>query len=106
MKEIPAMRSIVTSKGQTVVPKPLRERFHIESGATLDWQEDGAALRVIKLEPRPAGSFLEGLRRLGRVPARPRDKRPDKAKSGVIQVSVLTLYTFDHLCQKRGLKPE
>jgi len=52
-----AMTSTVTSKGQTVVPKALRERFNIKSGATLDWQEDGASLRVIKLESRPAGSF-------------------------------------------------
>jgi bifunctional DNA-binding transcriptional regulator/antitoxin component of YhaV-PrlF toxin-antitoxin module len=78
MKEILTVTSTVTSKGQTVVPKPLRVRFHIDSGATLDWQEDGATLRVIKLEPRRAGSFLEGLRRLGRVPAGPRDNRPVK----------------------------
>jgi AbrB family looped-hinge helix DNA binding protein len=38
----------VTSKGQTVVPKTLRERFHIKSGATLDWQEEGQSLRVIR----------------------------------------------------------
>jgi AbrB family looped-hinge helix DNA binding protein len=72
------MTSTVTSKGQTVVPKPLRERFHITSGATLDWQEDGASLRVVKLEPRRAGDFLEGLRRLGRVPAGTRDQRQVK----------------------------
>ena len=72
------MTSTVTSKGQTVVPKALRDRFKIEPGATLDWQEDGPSLRVIKLEPRRPGSFLEGLRRLGRVPAGPRDKRPVK----------------------------
>jgi AbrB family looped-hinge helix DNA binding protein len=65
----------VTSKGQTVVPKALRERFNIKSGVTFDWQEDGPSLRAIKLEPRRAGSFLEGLRRLGRVPVGPRDKR-------------------------------
>ena len=50
------MTSTVTSKGQTVVPKALRDRFNIKSGATLDWQEDGQSLRVIKLEPRKAGS--------------------------------------------------
>ena len=72
------MTSTVTSKGQTVVPKALRDRFNIKSGATLDWQEDGQSLRVIKLEPPKAGSFLEGLRRLGRVPAGPRDRRPVK----------------------------
>ena len=73
------MTSTVTSKGQTVVPKALRERLNIRSGTTLDWQEDGQSLRVIKLEPHKAGSFLEGLRRLGRVPSGPRDKRPVKA---------------------------
>jgi AbrB family looped-hinge helix DNA binding protein len=72
------MTSTVTSKGQTVVPKALRDRFNIKSGATLDWQEDGKSLRVIKLETPKAGSFLEGLRRLGRVPAGPRDRRPVK----------------------------
>lgn len=72
------MTSTVTSKGQTVVPKALRERLDIKSGATLDWQEEGQSLRVMKLERRPPGSFLEGLRRLGRAPAGPRDKRAVK----------------------------
>jgi AbrB family looped-hinge helix DNA binding protein len=72
------MTSTVTSKGQTVVPKALRDRFNIKSGATLDWQEDGQSLRVVKLETHKAGSFLEGLRRLGTVPAASRDKRPVK----------------------------
>ena len=76
MKEILTMTSTVTSKGQTVVPKLLRERFNIRPGTTLDWKEEGQSMRVSKLEPRKAGSFLEGLRRLGRVPAGPRDKRP------------------------------
>ena len=72
------MTSTVTSKGQTMVPKALRDRLNIKAGATLDWQEDGQTLRVVKLEPRGAGNFLEGLRRLGRVPAAPRDKRQVK----------------------------
>jgi AbrB family looped-hinge helix DNA binding protein len=72
------MTSTVTSKGQTVVPKALRERLNIKPGATLDWQEDGQSLRVVKLEPRKSGNFLEALRRLGRVPAATRDKRPVK----------------------------
>jgi AbrB family looped-hinge helix DNA binding protein len=54
MKEILTMTSTVTSKGQTVVPKALRERLNIKTGATLDWQEEGQSLRVIKLEPRLA----------------------------------------------------
>jgi bifunctional DNA-binding transcriptional regulator/antitoxin component of YhaV-PrlF toxin-antitoxin module len=74
-KEIFAMTSSVSRKGHTVIPKALRKRLRIEHGTTLDWQEDGQSLRVVKLEPRKAGTFLEGLRRLGRVPAAPRDKK-------------------------------
>jgi AbrB family looped-hinge helix DNA binding protein len=77
-RKIPKMTSTVTSKGQTVVPKALRERFNIKSGATLDRQEDGQSLRVVKLEARKTDGFFEGLRRLGRVPAGRRDKRPLK----------------------------
>ena len=70
------MTSTVTSKGQTVVPKKLRERLKIGPGTTLDWQEDGQALRVVKLEASQTISFVDGLRQLGSVPAAPRDKRP------------------------------
>ena len=79
------MTSTVTSKGQTVVPKALRERFNIKPGATLDWQEDGQSLRVIKLEPPKTRSFLEDLRRLGRVHPGPRAddaQHPDVAGGG------------------------
>jgi bifunctional DNA-binding transcriptional regulator/antitoxin component of YhaV-PrlF toxin-antitoxin module len=69
------MTSTVSSKGQTVVPRELRERFRITTGTTLDWQEDGDALRVVKLRHQPAGGGLRWLRRLGRVPSAPRDGR-------------------------------
>jgi AbrB family looped-hinge helix DNA binding protein len=75
-KEFLTMTSTVTSKGQTVVPKKLRERLKIGPGTTLDWQEDGRALRVVKLERAHTKSFIEGLRQLGSVPAAARDKRP------------------------------
>ena len=70
------MRSTVTAKGQTVVPKKLRERFRIKPGATLDWKEDGDSIRVVKVARPPRRGFLQALRRLGRVPAAPRDTRP------------------------------
>jgi bifunctional DNA-binding transcriptional regulator/antitoxin component of YhaV-PrlF toxin-antitoxin module len=62
-----------------VVPKSLRDRLKIKPGTTLDWQEDGRGLRVVKLEPRRGGSFLAGLRRLSAVPAASRDKAPVKS---------------------------
>ena len=69
------MTSTVSTKGQTVVPKELRERFRITAGTTLDWQEQGDSLRVVKLQAGRAGAGLRWLQRLGRVPAAARDRR-------------------------------
>ncbi len=68
------MTSTVTSNGQTIVPRDLRKRFKIASGTMLDWQEDGEAIRVVKLEKRKTNSFLKALKKLGQVPAAPRSK--------------------------------
>lgn len=71
------MTSTVTAKGQTVVPKKLRERFRIKPGARLDWQQEGDSIRVvIAVKTKKSTSGLEWLKRLGRVPAAPRDTRP------------------------------
>ncbi len=74
------MTSTVTVKGQTVVPKGLREQFGIEPGTTLDWRPEGDSIRVVKLAALGAGGgFLNALRKLGRVPAAGRDRRPVEA---------------------------
>ena len=70
------MTSTVTTNGHTVVPKKLRDRFKIKAGATLDWRDDGDSIRVMKRASSAKGVFLRALRRLGRVPAAPRDRRP------------------------------
>lgn len=72
------MTSTVTTNGQTVVPKKLRDRFQIKPGTTLDWQADGDSIRVMKRTSPAKGGFVQALRRLGRVPAAPRDRRPVK----------------------------
>jgi len=73
--EILTMTSTITTKGQTVVPKELRRKFELDSGAILDWRADGDSMRVVKLTRSAKGSFIQALRRLGRVPAAPRDYR-------------------------------
>jgi bifunctional DNA-binding transcriptional regulator/antitoxin component of YhaV-PrlF toxin-antitoxin module len=73
--EILTMTSTITTKGQTVVPKELRRKFELDSGAVLDWCADGDSMRVVKLTRFAKGSFIQALRRLGRVPAAPRDHR-------------------------------
>jgi|GEM_PF-924659 len=73
--EILTMTSTITTKGQTVVPKELRRKFELDSGTVLDWRADGDSMRVVKLTRSAKGSFIQALRRLGRVPAAPRDYR-------------------------------
>ena len=70
------MTSKVSTNGHTVVPKELRERFKIKPGTVLDWQGNGDSMRVVAQKPQAKGGFLRALRRLGRVPAAPRDRQP------------------------------
>jgi AbrB family looped-hinge helix DNA binding protein len=56
------MTSRVTTNGQTVVPKKLRDRFQNKSGTALDWQADGDSIRVIKrTSPAKSKNSLEWL---------------------------------------------
>lgn len=68
------MTSIVSSKGQTVVPKKLRRQYNIKPGSILDWEDQGNGIRVVKLERPKQSSFMAALRRLGSVPAARRKK--------------------------------
>ena len=42
------MKSTVTSKGQTTIPKSIRDRLHLNQGAEIDWnvEDDGSTLTV------------------------------------------------------------
>jgi AbrB family looped-hinge helix DNA binding protein len=74
--EIARVTSVVTTKGHAVVPKKLRQRFGIKPGTLLDWQEDGDSIRIVKLSTTiKSENGLDWLRRMGRVPAAPRDSR-------------------------------
>jgi len=71
------MVSVISSKGQIVLPKKIRQKLGIMPGMALDWIETADGLKVIKLEPaKPKVSFLEALKRFGSVPPAPRDQRP------------------------------
>jgi AbrB family looped-hinge helix DNA binding protein len=47
------MITAMTKRGQTVVPAEIRQRFHIESNAKLEWMTDGKTIRVIPLPSDP-----------------------------------------------------
>lgn len=52
------MESAVTRRGQTVIPAPIRKRYHIEDGDRLVWLDEGGVIRVVPVSADP----VEGLR--------------------------------------------
>lgn len=56
------METLVSKRGQTVVPALIRKRYHIHEGDRLVWVDDGKSIKVI---PVPAKA-LEALRGRGK----------------------------------------
>jgi len=56
------MHSVVTKRGQTVVPETIRKRHHIEEGDRLVWVDDGSVIRVVPESTDP----IKALRGAGR----------------------------------------
>lgn len=56
------MQTAVSKRGQTVIPAPIRQRYHIEEGDSLVWLDDGQTIRVIPL----ARDVIGALRGSGR----------------------------------------
>ncbi|MCX6697690.1 MAG: AbrB/MazE/SpoVT family DNA-binding domain-containing protein [Methanoregula sp.] len=59
------MQTAVTKRGQTVIPAPIRKRYHIDTGVQLVWLDDGEIIRVVPV----SGDPIESLR------GRARDKK-------------------------------
>ncbi len=45
------METLITERGQTVVPAPIRKRYKIEKGTRLVWLDDGKTIKVIPIPP-------------------------------------------------------
>jgi len=59
-EELPAEVSKVYERGQTVVPKRIRDALAIESGARLQWQVHEGVIQVIPVPSNPVQA-LRGL---------------------------------------------
>jgi len=51
------MESVVTSRGQVVVPGPLRKKYKIFPGMRLQWIDTGAVMKVIPIPSDPIGAL-------------------------------------------------
>ena len=56
------MQTTITKRGQTVIPAPIRKRYHIEEGDSLVWIDDGETIRVVPVARDP----IRALRGAGR----------------------------------------
>jgi bifunctional DNA-binding transcriptional regulator/antitoxin component of YhaV-PrlF toxin-antitoxin module len=46
------MTTRISSRGQTVVPAPIRERHHLNSQSRLAWIDEGETIRVIPISAK------------------------------------------------------
>ncbi len=52
------MRSTITSRGQTVVPAPIRKRFGLGPSTRLEWIVEGdGSIRVVPVDLDPIRAF-------------------------------------------------
>ncbi|MGH3998560.1 MAG: AbrB/MazE/SpoVT family DNA-binding domain-containing protein [Pseudonocardiaceae bacterium] len=51
------MQTTITKRGQTVVPAPIRKRYHIGEGDSLVWIDDGETIRVVPVARDPIGAL-------------------------------------------------
>ena len=47
------MQTLITKRGQTVVPAPIRKRHDIQEGDRLAWIDDGQTIKVIPIPADP-----------------------------------------------------
>lgn len=51
------MESVVTKKGQVVVPVALRKKYKIETGTKVQWIDTGTIIRVVPIPKDPVGAL-------------------------------------------------
>ena len=56
------MHTLVTKRGQTVVPAAIRKRYRISEGDRLVWVDDGSSIRIVPV----AGDPISALRGSGK----------------------------------------
>jgi len=72
-------KTSVTSKGQTVVPAPLRKRFNIGPNSQLVWSTDGKVIEVTPIPPDPIRALRGSTEKRRLLRALLKRRKEDKA---------------------------
>jgi len=51
------MRSTITSRGQTVIPSPIRRHFNLSPADRLEWIIEDDTIRIIPVHADPIAAF-------------------------------------------------
>lgn len=73
------MRSTITSRGQTVIPAPIRRRFNLSPADRLEWIVEDDTIRVIPVHADPIAAF-RGQGQGGAVQRLLADRQADKER--------------------------
>ncbi len=56
------MKTLVTKRGQTVIPAPIRKKYGIGEGTVLQWIDTGEGIKVVPI-PRDIIKVMRGMAR-------------------------------------------
>ncbi len=73
------MRSTITSRGQTVIPAPIRRRFNLSPADRLEWIVEDDTIRIIPVHADPIAAF-RGQGRGGATARLLAERQQDKAR--------------------------
>lgn len=51
------MESVITKKGQVVVPVALRKKYNIEAGTKIQWIDTGTIIKIVSIPRDPIGAL-------------------------------------------------
>ncbi len=74
------MESAVTRRGQTVIPAPIRKRYHIEHGDRLVWLDEGGVIRVVPVAADPVAGLRGAVKGGGLLDALLESRRRDRER--------------------------
>ena len=56
------MKTLVTKRGQTVIPAPIRKKYRISEGTVLQWIDTGEGIKVVPV-PKDVVKAIRGIAR-------------------------------------------